>query len=76
LSVHECILEREDVSVHEILTFSLREKTKKTKAIKLQEGTLRMPRDWPAKKDVVSYEKPRGAAKQVLIRGYPNGVTP
>ena len=28
-----------------------------------------------AMKDVVGYDKPRGAAKQALIRGFPNGET-
>lgn len=28
-----------------------------------------------ATKDVAGCEKPRGTAKQVLIRGFPNGVT-
>ena len=28
-----------------------------------------------AKKDVAGCEKPRGAAKQALIRGYPNVAT-
>ena len=28
-----------------------------------------------AMKDVAGCEKPRGAAKQVSIRGFPNGVT-
>ena len=27
-------------------------------------------------KDVVGCDKPRGAAKQALIRGFPNGETP
>ncbi|MDK2922512.1 MAG: hypothetical protein PWR24_2069, partial [Desulfonauticus sp.] len=34
-----------------------------------------MPRRQEAKKDVGGCEKPRGAAKQALIRGFPNGVT-
>ncbi len=34
-----------------------------------------MPREkWP-KKDVVACDKPRGAGKQALIRGCPNGET-
>ncbi len=34
-----------------------------------------MPRRQEAKKDVVGCEKPRGAAKQAMIRGFPNGGT-
>jgi len=34
-----------------------------------------MPRLLEAMKDVVSCEKPRGGAKQPLIRGSPNGAT-
>jgi hypothetical protein len=34
-----------------------------------------MPWQLEAMKDVVGYEKPRGAAKQALIRGCPNGET-
>jgi hypothetical protein len=34
-----------------------------------------MPWREKAKKDVASCEKPRGAAKQALIRGCPNGET-
>jgi hypothetical protein len=38
-------------------------------------GTWWMPRHQPATKDADSCEKPRGAAKQALIRGCPNGET-
>ena len=38
-------------------------------------GIWWMPWYQPAKKDVASCEKPRGAAKQALIRGCPNGET-
>ena len=34
-----------------------------------------MPRRQEAKKDVVACDKPRGAGKQALIRGCPNGET-
>ena len=34
-----------------------------------------MPWQPEAMKDVVGYEKPRGAVKQALIRGCPNGET-
>ena len=34
-----------------------------------------MPWCQEAMKDVVSCDKPRGAAKQALIRGFPNGET-
>ena len=34
-----------------------------------------MPWQSEAMKDVVGYEKPRGAVKHALIRGYPNGET-
>ena len=34
-----------------------------------------MPRRQEAMKDVVACEKPRGAGKQALIRGCPNGET-
>ena len=34
-----------------------------------------MPRSCQAKKDVISCEKPRRAAKQAKKRGYPNGET-
>ena len=34
-----------------------------------------MPRRSEAMKDVVACEKPRGAGKQALIRGYLNGET-
>ena len=34
-----------------------------------------MPWYQKAMKDVAGCEKPRGAAKQALIRGYPNGET-
>jgi len=38
-------------------------------------GTRWMPRREQAMKDVASCDKPRGAAKQALIRGSPNGET-
>jgi len=38
-------------------------------------GARWMPRRETAKKDVASCDKPRGAAKQALIRGSPNGET-
>jgi len=38
-------------------------------------GVRWMPRQRKAMKDVVSCDKPRGAAKQALIRGFPNGET-
>jgi hypothetical protein len=38
-------------------------------------GKWWMPWRQEAMKDVVSCEKPRGAAKRALIRGYPNGET-
>ncbi len=38
-------------------------------------GTWWMPRRQEATKDVVGCDKPRGAAKQALIRGFPNGAT-
>ncbi len=34
-----------------------------------------MPGDQVAMKDVAGCDKPRGAAKQALIRGFPNGET-
>ena len=34
-----------------------------------------MPRQKKAMKDVVTCDKPRGASKQALIRGFPNGKT-
>jgi hypothetical protein len=34
-----------------------------------------MPWRLQAKKDVAACEKPRGAGKRALIRGYPNGET-
>ena len=34
-----------------------------------------MPWQLEAMKDVVGYEKPRGAVKQALIREFPNGET-
>jgi hypothetical protein len=34
-----------------------------------------MPRRQEAMKDVAACDKPRGAGKQALIRGYPNGET-
>ena len=34
-----------------------------------------MPWHREAMKDVASCDKPRGAAKQALIRGFPNGAT-
>ncbi len=34
-----------------------------------------MPRRQEAMKDVVACDKPRGAGKQALIRGFPNGET-
>ena len=34
-----------------------------------------MPRLEKAMKDVVACDKPRGAGKQALIRGFPNGET-
>ena len=34
-----------------------------------------MPRQLKAMKDVVACDKPRGAGKQALIRGFPNGET-
>ena len=34
-----------------------------------------MPRDQEAMKDVAACDKPRGAGKQALIRGFPNGET-
>ena len=38
-------------------------------------GKRWMPWRRKAMKDVASCEKPRGAAKQALIRGSPNGAT-
>ena len=38
-------------------------------------GNWRMPWCQEAMKDVVGCDKPRGAAKQALIRGFPNGET-
>jgi hypothetical protein len=38
-------------------------------------GVRRMPRRKQAKKDVASCDKLRGAAKQALIRRFPNGET-
>ena len=38
-------------------------------------GVRWMPRQRKAMKDVVSCDKPRGAAKRALIRGFPNGET-
>ncbi len=38
-------------------------------------GARWMPRQQEAKKDVGSCDKPRGAANQALIRGFPNGET-
>ena len=38
-------------------------------------GKRWMPWRQEAMKDVVSCEKPRGAAKRALIRGFPNGET-
>ena len=37
--------------------------------------TRRMPWRQQAMKDVVACDKPRGASKQALIRGFPNGET-
>ena len=34
-----------------------------------------MPWDGEAMKDVAACDKPRGAGKQALIRGFPNGET-
>jgi len=34
-----------------------------------------MPWQLKAMKDVVACDKPRGAGKQALIRGFPNGET-
>ena len=34
-----------------------------------------MPWNFEPMKDVVACEMPRGAGKQALIRGYPNGET-
>ena len=34
-----------------------------------------MPRQYEPTKDVVACDKPRGAGKQALIRGCPNGET-
>ncbi len=47
----------------------------KTKQKEVNKGTRGMPRLLEAMKDVVSCEKPRGGAKQPLIRGSPNGAT-
>ena len=38
-------------------------------------GARWMPWRETAMKDVASCDKPRGAAKQALIRGFPNGET-
>ncbi len=38
-------------------------------------GVRWMPRQREAMKDAVNCEKPRGAVKQALIRGCPNGET-
>ena len=38
-------------------------------------GKWWMPWRQEAMKDVVSCDKPRGAAKQAVIRGFPNGAT-
>jgi len=36
---------------------------------------VRMPWEYWPKKDVEACDKPRGAGKQALIRGFPNGET-
>jgi hypothetical protein len=73
-TIHAPEMSIEKAKKEKIVIYFLKNKRRLT--IKLQEGTLRMPRDLPAKKDVESCEKPRGAAKQALIRGCPNGETP
>lgn len=40
-----------------------------------KKGARWMPRHEQARKGAVSCEKPRGAARRLLIRGYPNGAT-
>jgi hypothetical protein len=50
-------------------------KENKKKADQANKGVWWMPWHQSAMKDVASCEKPRGAAKQALIRGYPNGET-
>lgn len=52
-----------------LLPFELREVNKLVKSIRW------MPWNFGPMKDVVACEKPRGAGKQALIRGYPNGET-
>jgi len=41
----------------------------------VRKGLRWMPWRQEPKKDVAGCDKPRGAAKQASIRGYPNGVT-
>jgi len=41
----------------------------------VNKGARWMPWHQAAMKDVAGCEKPRGAAEQALIRGYPNGAT-
>ena len=42
---------------------------------KLSKGRWWMPRQREAMKGVAGCDKPRGAAEQALIRGFPNGAT-
>ena len=42
---------------------------------KHEKGTRWMPRRKKAMKDVESCDKPREAAEQAMIRGFPNGTT-
>ena len=46
-----------------------------TGTIKRLKGIWWMPWRQEAMKDVVACEKPRGAGKQAMIRGFPNGET-
>lgn len=58
-----------------MLTFPFGTVNTKENEIKLVKSIRWMPWNLGPKKDVVACDKPRGAGKQAMIRGYPNGET-
>jgi len=49
--------------------------SEKVQFIRYVRAHVRMPWEYWPMKDVETCDKPRGAGKQALIRGFPNGVT-
>ena len=73
-SAHECVTERA-----QMLNAASAKKIKRGDRLRLYGQAIKrirwMPWRQQAMKDVVACDKPRGAGKQALIRGFPNGET-